>query len=753
MTFMRKKIWIIAGSAVLCMIILLSIIIRVKMGALPSKKELSAIQYHTASEIYSADSVLIGRYFTQNRTSLDFEEIPEHFLNALIATEDARFFEHRGVDYRSLGRVLIKTLLLRRESAGGGSTLSQQLAKNLYPRSGSGVLDLTAAKIREAIIASRLEKLYSKDELLTLYLNTVSFGEDVYGLETASIRYFSKPPMELLVQESAVLVGMLKATTSYNPRLNPEQAKIRRNTVLSQMEKYGYLGTEESDSLSTLPVELHYQRLTNKRGTAPYFKAKVRPMLDSLTATLKKPDGTPYNLNTDGLRIILPIDSRLQSFADSAVSTYLTELQRLFDRQWAAHRPWDENPELLEAAVKQSPAYQHLLTQNKPEDSIRQVINTANPTTIYTHHGPTDTLMSSRDSIAYYLMLLQAGMLAIEPSSGEIKAWVGGLDFGWFQYDHVLAHRQVGSTFKPIVYAAALEKGLEPCDFFRNKREIYGAYDNWSPRNADGNYQGYYSLKGALAHSVNTVSAQVIMETGISHVIELAHRLGIQENLPQVPSLALGTADLNLLEMVSAYAAIANGGVHRDPVFVLQIATADGEILWQHERQPGTQAMSESSARLITNFMQAVVDEGTASSLRSSFGLTHDIAGKTGTTQSSADGWFIGYTPEIVAGVWVGADNPAIHFQSGAYGQGARMALPVWALFMQQAIVDPAFSYWNSVSFAPLDDELAAAIDCPLYTEKMSLFDRLFGVKDRKKSDKEEPLLKRLKNFFGKGKD
>lgn len=744
----------IAGGTLLAIFIFFGIVVRVKMGVIPKLKDLSEINHQTASEIYSSDSVLLGRYFTQNRTNLTFEEIPKNFLNALIATEDARFFEHEGIDYRSLARVLIKTILLQKESSGGGSTLSQQLAKNLYPRKDGGVLSLVAAKIREAIVASRLETLNTKEELLTLYLNTVSFGEDVYGLEAAAMRYFNKLPLQLKIQESAILVGVLKATTAYNPRLYPDHAKSRRNTVIRQMEKYDYLNQGAADSLMQLPVELHYRRFTNERGTAPYFKEKVRPFLDSLVSTLEKPDGSTYKLERDGLRITVPIDSRLQYFADSAVNEHISQLQKLFNQHWGNRLPWDEHPSILEYATRHSKTYRKLSGKKLSPDSIELLMKATKPLNIYTVHGAVDTVMSTMDSIKHYLMLLQTGVLAMEPTTGNIKAWVGGLDYEYFQFDHVTAKRQVGSTFKPIVYAAALEKGIKPCDYYKNERQVYEEYDGWSPRNSNDNYEGFYSLKGALTNSVNTVSAQVILETGIDSVIALAHRLGIKQDLPNVPSLALGTANLSLLEMVTAYATIANKGVSVNPVFVLKIETSDGELLWEHEPIDEQRVLPESTARIITDFMQGVVDLGTAASLRSRFGLTNEIAGKTGTTQSYADGWFIGFTPQIVTGVWVGADHPGIHFRTGEYGQGARMALPVWALMMKQALNDPQFAHWQGAKFDSLTGEMTKAVDCPLYTEKMTLMDRLFGVKDRNKDEKDKkPFFKKFKDIFKKNEE
>lgn len=751
---MKKKTWWLIGlSVVVALLITFIIILRIKIGDIPKESDLKKISHPVASEIYSQDSVLLGRFFVENRTNVEYEEIPEIVLNALVATEDARFFEHEGVDFRSLVRVFFKTLLMQDRSAGGGSTLSQQLAKNLFPRAIDGKLDIAAVKIKEMIVASRLEALYTKQELITLYLNTVSFGEDVYGLGTASMRYFNKPPMRLAPEEAAVLVGMLKATTSYNPRLHPQKATARRNTVLDQMAKYGYLNEETKDTLARLPLKLNYSRHTNEIGSAPYFKALVKPMIDSILDQL--PGSKAYNLQTDGLRITLPIDSRLQYAAEKATQDHMLELQKQFMAHWSSKKPWDRYPRILDVSIERSQEFQELQAEGLNKEQIMRKLAEKAPSKTYTSEGVKDTLISPLDIIKNELMLLHAGMVALDPQTGHIKAWVGGIDFNYFQYDHVLAKRQVGSTFKPIVYAAALEGGLDPCTYYSNEQIVYEEYDNWSPANANNHHEGHYSLKGALTNSVNTVSAQVIIETGVSQVVDLAKRLGIKESLPEVPSLALGTAEIPLLQMVNAYATLANRGQKTEPVYLLKIENNEGDVLWAHQRSKEQgPALDRKTTRVITDFMESVVNQGTAVPLRSRYGLHMAIAGKTGTTQSYADGWFIGFTPNVVAGVWVGADNPGIHFRSPRYGQGAAMALPIWAGFMQSALKDTTFSQWKSARFDPLGDDLIAQLDCPLYKseEDLTLFDQLFGVKDRDKKEK-KPLGKRILDFFKKKKD
>lgn len=699
-------------------------------GHMPSKRELRARQNNTASEVYSADGVLLGRYYIQDRTNIAYEDIAPAAIEALIATEDARFYKHSGVDIRSTFRVLIKSLLLQ-ESAGGGSTLSQQLAKNLYPRKDFKLWDMPVNKLREIIIARKLEGIYTKEELLELYLNTVPMGGNLYGIERASRRFFNTTADSLKTEEAAVLIGMLKATTSYNPRLNPERAQQRRNVVLNQMAKYNYLTAAKADSLKKLPLELDYRYITHNDGLAPYFREQLRLELDKWAASQKKKNGEPYNLYTDGLKIYTTIDAGMQQHAERAVRRRMALLQKKFDQHWKGRNPWGNDANVIQAAMQRSDRYRKMERAGIPNKEIRNAFREPVTMNVFSWNGSTKKEMSPLDSLAYYGRFLNTGLLAMEPHSGYIRAWVGGINHDIFKYDHVRARRQVGSTFKPIVYAAALEKGIAPCTFFPNERKTYPEYENWSPQNATENYGGEYSMRGALAHSVNTVSAQLIMEAGVERTVELAHRFGIKGDLPAVPSLALGTADLSLLEMVSAYATFANEGYQVIPTYIEKITDRSGKIIRQHHpNEFARRVLARKNAAIMLHLMQGVVEEGSAAKLRSEFGLKMDIAGKTGTTQENADGWFIGITPKLVTGVWVGAESPKVRFRTLQLGQGSSTALPVWGDFMKRIALDPDYPGYMRSRFDPLPERLLEQMDCVSFRAEppnQNFLDRLFN--------------------------
>ncbi|WP_161888405.1 penicillin-binding protein 1A [Pontibacter russatus] len=711
-------------------------------GHMPSKRELRARQNNTASEVYSADGVLLGRYYIQDRTNIRYDDIAPAAIEALIATEDARFYEHSGVDVRSSFRVLIKSLLLQ-EDAGGGSTLSQQLAKNLYPRQDYKLWDMPVNKLREIIIARKLEDIYSKEELLELYLNTVPMGGNLYGIERASRRFFNTTADSLKTEEAAVLIGMLKATTSYNPRLHPERAQQRRNVVLNQMAKYDYLSAAKADSLKKLPLELHYRYITHNDGLAPYFREQLRQELEQWAASQKKKNGEPYNLYTDGLKIYTTIDAGMQRHAEQAVRRRMALLQKKFDQHWKNRTPWGKDANVIQAAMQRSDRYRKMQQAGVSDEEIRNVFRQPVPMNVFSWGGSEKKEMSPLDSLAYYGRFLNTGLLAMDPRTGYVRAWVGGINHDIFKYDHVRSRRQVGSTFKPIVYAAALEKGISPCTFFPNERQTYPEYDNWSPQNATEQYGGEYSMRGALAHSVNTVSAQVMMQAGVERTVELARRLGIKSDLPAVPSLALGTADISLLEMVSAYAAFANEGYQVVPTYITRITDRSGNVIRQHHANEfPRRVLARKNAAIMLHLMQGVVEEGSAAKLRSEFDLKMDIAGKTGTTQENADGWFIGITPKLVTGVWVGAESPKVRFRTLALGQGSSTALPVWGDFMKRIALDPDYPGYMRSQFDPLPEKLQEQLDCASFRAEpppQNFLDRLFeNVADKAVKSYEE---------------
>ena len=747
-----RKILLVAGIGLLAFVLFLFIIyILVVSGAtghLPTRDELARVENPMASEVYSADSVLLGRFFLQERSNVTYENIPKPVVDALISTEDARFYQHHGVDYRSLGRVMIKTLLLQNESAGGGSTITQQLAKNLYARKKYKVLSLPINKIREMVIAGRIEKVYDKKSIIALYLNTVPFGENVFGIEAAAQRFYSKSVRSLDVGQAAVLIGMLKATYSYNPRIFPEQSRTRRNVVLSQMEKYGMITEEQKESYSTAPIELKYNRITHHTGLAPYFREYLRTDMLQWIDHYNKENDTSFNLYTDGLKIYTTIDSRLQRAAEEAVGIQMASLQKKFDQHWGKKQPWTEAA--LESAVKRSDRYRNLASEGKSYKQALEIMKKPLPMSLFTYQGEKEVTMSPLDSIKHYLMFLNAGMLAMDPRYGDIKVWVGGVNHQYFQYDHVkeTTKRQVGSTFKPIVYASAIERGERPCAFITAEKTVYNNLEGWTPKNTDEEKYGLkFSMPGALAYSVNTVSVRVLEKAGMNNTIELAHNMGVKSELEAVPSMALGTADISVMEMVTAYSVFAANGKVTKPYYLRSITTHDGKALEEFHAEKPKQAISEETAQLMLHMLRRAVNEGTSSSLRSQFGLTNDIAGKTGTTQSNTDGWFIGITPKLVVGAWVGGDDPSIRFRTTSLGQGARTALPLVGEFLKLAKKDASLDSVSNARFAPLPANLEAKINCDFYKKDRNIFRKLSGRKEKKKDfgEKKDGLLKRMR--------
>jgi penicillin-binding protein 1A len=680
----------------------------------PGKRALRNVQNQVASEVYSADSVLLGRYFIQDRTEIRYEEIAPVVVDALIATEDVRFYEHRGVDYRSLGRVLVKSVVMGEESSGGGSTLTQQLAKNLYPRKKYWFFSMLLNKLREVRTALRLERLYSKKELIAMYLNTVPFADNVYGIQAAAQRFYSVTAAELSLEQAAVLVGMLKATHSYNPRLFPDRARARRNVVLSQMVKYELLSKTQADSIKTLPVVLQYNQVSHHHGLAPYFREFLK------TELLEWCEENDYNLYTDGLKIYTTIDSRLQRHAERAVEEQMKQVQRMFYDHWGREKPWRGKEYVLDEAIERSSRYIALQKQGLTADEILRELQKPIPMRKFTWQGEEEVVMSPIDSIAHHLQFLNAGFLAMEQATGEIKAWVGGIEHDFFQYDHVKTStkRQVGSIFKPIVYAAVLEQGADPCEHIPASQQTYIVDDTveWTPRNTQNDYRVQYTMPGALAYSVNTVAAKMIQRAGVDNTRQLAAQMGITSEIPDVPSISLGASSVSLLEMTSAYACLANEGITVTPRYVSTILNLDGESVGPEKKTEAKQrVISEQTGTLVRHMLQTVVYEGTASRLRWRYGVYQEVAGKTGTTQSNADGWFMAFTPNLVMGAWVGADDPRIRFRYTSLGQGSSTALPITAYFLKYVNQDNAFREISTATFPRLKPEWMQKLNCDLY--------------------------------------
>ena len=629
------------------LLLVLSLSVRVGLfGSIPSSAELEQIKNPVASEIYSRDGVLIGKYYQENRTNISYDLFPGHLIDALIATEDARFFEHEGIDWRALFRVIFRTILMGDRSGGGGSTITQQLAKNLFGRKDIPLIGLSVNKLKEIFTARKLEKAYSKEEIIELYLNTIPFGHNFYGLEVASQRYFGKSAAQLRIEESAVLVGMLKANTYYNPARHPERSLARRNIVLSQMTRYGYLSANSSDSLQQIPLETEFTLESPTTGRATHFRQMLRTKIQKELEGRRKADGSAYNLELDGLKIYTTLDAGMQEYAESALEEHMIQLQNQFDKHWESRNVW-QKPAYWTEALRNTPHYKKLKAAGLSSEQIDQGLTEKRDMIVYTVRGPEKRFWSAKDSLAHYLRQLRAGFLVLSPGNGEVLAWVGGTDYRFFQYDHVQARRQVGSTFKPILYYSAFRDDFAPCDYFQNTLATYVDHDDWTPRNADGEYGGWYSLKGALANSVNTVSASLILRHGINKTTQTARQLGWGGDLLKLPSIALGTVESSLMDLLPIYAGLSNGSGVPPLNFIQKITDRRGKTLYeQAARDEQNYLPVDSLASLkLRAAMENVADIGTATRLRWKYDLRMPVAGKTGTTQLGADGWFIGCTP------------------------------------------------------------------------------------------------------------
>lgn len=739
-------LWGAFAVAIVSLFIFLFLIYNGVIGYMPPIEELKNPTDRFASVLYSSDGKELGRYFvgTGNRVYADFDEVSPHVIDALISTEDVRFEEHSGIDMRGLGRVLVKTVLLGNKNAGGGSTLTQQLAKQLYSPTSSGLMSRAMQKPIEWMIAVKLERYYSKEEIIKMYLNQFDFLYNAVGIKSAAYVYFGKTPEQLTVEEAATLVGMVKNPAYYNPVRKNERTRARRNTVLAQMEKNGKITKAELDSLSALPLVLKFNRVDAKNGIAPYFREELRRMLraqkpkrsnyrgwemqkyvdDSIAWETNplfgwieknpKPDGSKYDIYTDGLKIFTTIDSRMQEYAEFAVAEHIGGyLQPAFFREKRNSKiaPYttdrselsDENrAKLIKNAMKNTDRYRVMSKAGASSEEIDRAFKTPREMKVFTYKGSVDTVMTPLDSVLYLKHYLRTGFMAMDPLNGHIKAYVGGPDFGYFQYDMVsTGRRQIGSTVKPFLYTYAMEEGFTPCDEFSNTQPVLTDESGrvWAPRNAGSARVGeMVTLKWALTNSNNWISARLMSQLSPSSLVRTMHNFGITAELPPVMSLCLGPADVSVKEMVSAYSAFANNGMRVDPMFVTAIADNNGNIISEFSPRH-TEVISEKAYYRILSMLLNVVNEGTAHRVRSRFGLTAEMGGKTGTTNSNSDGWFMGFTPDIVAGVWVGGEERFIHFNTMAYGQGASMALPIYGRFMQKVYADPRLNYSQSTRF------------------------------------------------------
>lgn len=718
-------------------------------GKVPSSNELAQLDQSEATQVLSSDGELIGKYYVYDRQPITFDKLPQHLIDALIATEDVRFFQHDGIDGRSLLRVFFKTLLLQDKSSGGGSTITLQLAKNLYGRKDFGFMGIVINKVQESIIADRLEDIYSKDEILTLYLNTVPFSDNTYGIESAALKFFDKHTNELALEESAVLVGMLKASHYFNPRIFPERSRLRRDVVLVQMAKYNYISEELLQNTKQKDLELNYQFYNLDEGLAPYFREQIRKDIVKILDSLSNKDGEKYNIYRDGLIIHTTIDYKMQQLAEESVKEHMTVLQKKHEASYGKNAPWIKDQQLIIDALKRTNSYKKLKEKGLNDKEILASLDEEKKEMDLFNYGEENLVQASTvDSVTHYLKFLNAGFLAVDPATGAVKTWVGGVDFEHFKYDHVAqSKRQVGSTFKPIVYTAALENGIEPCTYYSVSEVTYDG--GWTPSNSgppeDDQFLNY-TMETALSKSINTIAVKVLMQTGISNVVDMAKRMGIGSDIPKVPSIALGTAELSVKELAKAYTGYVNESRSTTPFYISRIEDGEGNLLAEFTpKVQRTPAYSETTRQVMLEMLQATVNQGTAYRLRSEYGLENDIAGKTGTTQNNKDGWFVGIMPKMVAVTWVGSDYHRIGFRNTGIGQGANSALPIFALFLQKLNSYPEYNEITKASFNAPSMEVVNLMNCEPQ-KRDGFFKRIFGSK--KNDRREENDEKKKKGFF-----
>jgi penicillin-binding protein 1A len=698
-------------------------------GTVPKKTELSSFDYQIASEVYSSDSVLIGKYYLNDRQPISFEDFPEELLQALVAIEDERFYDHSGIDFPSLIRVGVKTILMGDSSSGGGSTLTQQLAKNLYPRKERQSAHLIIDKFKEMIIANRLESVYSKEEILTHYLNTVSFGDNTFGVESAALKFFNQKAKNLRVEQAATLVGMLKATYGYNPRIFPEKSLERRNLVLDAMNKNSFLSQEQFDDAKAKPLQLDYRDYDYNAGVAPYFREELRKQLLRWTKE-QNSMGNNLNLYTSGLKIYTTLNYKMQQLAEEVMVSHMSSLQEDFEKSYGKNAPWLKNTKIIQNATKRTTAYKNLDKTGLSDTQIFQKLKTdKKQMTLTTWKGDLNKEASTMDSLQHYMKFLNTGSLSLDPTTGEVLTWIGGIDFERFKYDHISqSKRQVGSTFKPIVYTAALENGIAPCTYFSAQEVAYENLQGWSPSNSGDKEEAYlnYTMEEGLSNSVNTIAVKVMEKTGIATVLEQAKKMGIQEKLPSLPSLALGTGEIRMTEMAMAYTSYMNEGKTIQPLVLKKITDQQGKVLGTFESKLSDEpAFSKENGQIMIEMMKSTINSGTASRIRSTYGLKNDIAAKTGTTQNNKDAWFVALTPKLIHLTWVGLDNHELGFKSTRLGQGANAALPLFALWMQKLNADKGFDAITKAKFPSPSAAVLEALNCN-GVKRDGFFKRLF---------------------------
>ena len=735
----KRLIWVAFGSITFGIIAIFGAASLGLLGPMPDFRQLENPKTNLATQIISADDTVLGKfYFNDNRTPISFREIPTAMIEALVATEDERFYSHSGIDFRGTARAVFYL-----GKKGGASTITQQLARQLFVGVRSqNTFQAIVQKIKEWVIAIRLERRYTKNEIITMYLNIYDFNYNADGLRSASSIYFSKKPIELDLSEAAMLVGMLKNSSLYNPLRRPEMVRSRRNIVYQQMLRNKLITEEQRDSLAALPITLDFNPQSHREGIATYFRTYLQQFMRSWISKHPKEDGTFYNLYLDGLRIYTTIDSRLQTYAEDAVTAHMSNLQKEFFRQnlpeYNDIAPFldvekEDVENIMQQAKRRSERWRKMKALGHDEETILASFEKPTQMEVFGWNGDIDTIMTPTDSIRYYKHFLRAGMMSMEPQTGHVKAWVGGINYRHFQFDHVMqGKRQIGSTFKPFVYASAIDQlKVSPCDslpdgYYCVEPAKFGAHDAWCPKNSGDRYIGKRTLKNALANSVNTISARLIDKVGTRPVVNLVRNLGVSSPIPNVPAIALGSADLSVYEMVGAYSSFANKGIYVKPVVVTRIEDKNGTVIYQ--TAPETKdVLSEESAYVTLKLLEGVTESGSGVRLRHRgaektnpifrdlvtgypYEFDNPIAGKTGTTQNQSDGWFIGMVPNLATGVWVGGEDRSIHFETIAYGQGATMALPIWANYMKACYADSTLVVSKDEFMAP--DVVSIPLDC-----------------------------------------
>jgi len=712
-------------------------------GELPKIEDLQNPQINLATEIISSDGKILGKYYLENRVNVKYKDLSPYLVNGLIATEDARFADHSGIDLRGLFRVFFRTVIGGDQSGGGGSTLSQQLAKMLFPREkNQSKIQLAMRKIKEWIIAARLEQQYTKEEILTMYINKFDFINLAVGIKSASKIYFNITPDSLKIEQAAMLVGMCKNPALFNPLRRADTTLHRRNVVMNQMVKYGYLSEQKYDSLKVRPLGINFQQEDHNLGLAPYLRENLRDkFMKKWCAENPKPDGVQYDVYRDGLKIYTTIDSRMQRYAEQAMEEHMKDVQQKFFKECKQKKnaPFDwrvtkeEINSIMASSMKRSERYRVLKEQGLSPDEIEKIFSIPVPMKIFSWKGEFDTTMSPMDSIRYYKSYLRTGFMSMDPHTGYIKAWVGGINYKHFKYDQVkTAKRQVGSTFKPFVYALAIMEGWSPCQKIPNVPVTFEIPDQppWTPKNSsEEKYNGkMLTMQFALALSINSITAYIMKQFGPEPVVQLAKRLGITSQLDAVPSLCLGTADISLYEMVGAMSTFANQGTRVEPIFVTRIEDKNGRVLSDFP-QHSEEVMDEEKAYIMIQLLKGATSYGTGVRLRYRYKLTQPMGGKTGTTQNHSDGWFMGITPDLVSGVWVGGEDRSIHFSSLNEGQGASMALPVFAYYMQKVYADKKINLYQG-DFEKPSGKISIEMDCDKYNKEIEAGSGGDGDKD-----------------------